>query len=192
MSKTRRIALGAVLAGVATAVAGVGLAVATTSNPTIYACAKKRDGGLRAVTGPGACSSSEYLLEWNKQGRPGEPGDQGPPGEQGPPGPPGSLPVYESVESGSWTSSEAAELVYARCDPGDLPLSGAHKLVFDGVGFGFSVVWSTPWRPAERFPEEDPETQAWTVLLFRDDPTGGLTATVDVRAVCLDLTPMRD
>lgn len=74
MSRARKMALGAVLAGVAVAVAGVGLAVATTGNPTIYACAAKVGGFLRAVNGPGACRSWEYPLQWNKEGPPGLPG----------------------------------------------------------------------------------------------------------------------
>jgi len=61
--------------------------------PTITACARLKDGRLRATSPEIACGRHERALEWNVRGKPGEPG---PPGPAGPPGEPG--PGLSSIE----------------------------------------------------------------------------------------------
>jgi hypothetical protein len=81
---------------------GAGAAIAAQgtnhkrTNGVIYACAKKANGRLRAVAGPGRCRKGEVQLSWNVQGPagpagpPGATGASGPQGVAGPPGPPGA------------------------------------------------------------------------------------------------------
>ena len=59
---------------------------------TIQACARLKDGRLRAVSTGATCRRAERPLEWNVQGPKGDegpPGADGAPGVAGPPGPPG-------------------------------------------------------------------------------------------------------
>jgi hypothetical protein len=80
-------------AGVAVAAQGTGHKPA---NVVIWACAKKENGRLRAVAGPGRCRRGEQALSWNVQGPagpagpPGATGAAGPQGAQGAAGPPGA------------------------------------------------------------------------------------------------------
>jgi len=79
-------------------VLGAGAAVAAHGTPhkrangVIWACAKKENGRLRAVAGPGRCRRGEQPLSWNVQGpagpagSPGATGATGPMGAAGPPG----------------------------------------------------------------------------------------------------------
>jgi hypothetical protein len=60
---------------------------------TIQACARLKDGRLRAVNTGATCRRTERPLEWNVQGRKG---DEGPPGPPGPPGDP--APALTSLE----------------------------------------------------------------------------------------------
>jgi hypothetical protein len=70
--------------------AGVAVAAQGTShkraNGVIWACAKKENGRLRAVAGPGRCRKGEQALAWNIQGPAGPPGADGATGAAGPPG----------------------------------------------------------------------------------------------------------
>ena len=72
---------------------GAGVAVAAQgtahkrANGVIWACAKKNNGRLRAVAGPGRCKRGEQALSWNVQG---PAGPSGPPGPAGPAGATGS------------------------------------------------------------------------------------------------------
>jgi hypothetical protein len=72
------------VAGVAVAAQGTGH---KRANGVIWACAKKENGRLRAVAGPGRCRRGEQALSWNVQGPAGPPG---PPGATGPAGPQGA------------------------------------------------------------------------------------------------------
>jgi hypothetical protein len=80
-------------AGVAVAAQGTGH---KRANGVIWACAKKENGRLRAVAGPGRCRRGEQALSWNVQGPagpsgpPGATGPAGPQGTQGAAGPPGA------------------------------------------------------------------------------------------------------
>ena len=75
-------------------VLGAGAAVAAhgtahkRANGVIWACAKKENGRLRAVAGPGRCRRGEQPLSWNVQGPAGPAGPAGSPGATGPAGPP--------------------------------------------------------------------------------------------------------
>jgi hypothetical protein len=75
---------------------GAGAAVAAQgtahkrSNGVIWACAKKENGRLRAVSGPGRCRRGEQALRWNVQGPAGPPGATGPAGATGSAGPQGA------------------------------------------------------------------------------------------------------
>jgi hypothetical protein len=60
---------------------------------TIQACARLKDGRLRAVNTGATCRHGERPLEWNIQG---PEGDEGPPGPPGPPGDP--APALTSLE----------------------------------------------------------------------------------------------
>jgi len=86
-------------------VLGAGAAVAAhgtahkRANGVIWACAKKENGRLRAVAGPGRCRRGEQPLSWNVQGSAGPAGPAGPAGSagatgavgpQGASGPPGA------------------------------------------------------------------------------------------------------
>jgi Lamin Tail Domain/Collagen triple helix repeat (20 copies) len=80
-------------------VLGAGVAVAAQgtahkrANGVIWACAKKDNGRLRAVAGPGRCRKGEQALAWNIQGPAGPPGATGATGSAGPQGsagPPGA------------------------------------------------------------------------------------------------------
>src|SRR5947207_2954129 len=80
-------------------VLGAGAAVAAQgtsqkrANGVIWACAKKENGRLRAVAGPGRCRRGEQPLSWNVQGPAGPPGSAGATGAAGPEGtagPPGA------------------------------------------------------------------------------------------------------
>jgi hypothetical protein len=77
-------------------VLGAGAAVAAQgtaqkrANGVIWACAKKENGRLRAVAGPGRCRRGEQALFWNVQGRAGSPGATGATGPMGAPGSPGA------------------------------------------------------------------------------------------------------
>jgi hypothetical protein len=70
-------------------VVGAGVAVAAQgtahkrANGVIWACAKKGNGHLRVVAGPGRCKRGEQALSWNTQG---PPGPAGPAGADGAPG----------------------------------------------------------------------------------------------------------
>jgi hypothetical protein len=81
---------------VAPLVLGAGAAVAAQgtahkrSNGVIWACAKKENGRLRAVSGPGRCRRGEQALRWNVQGPAGPPGATGPAGATGSAGPQGA------------------------------------------------------------------------------------------------------
>lgn len=183
MSKAKRLALGGILAAALVAVAGVGLAVATTGNPTIYACAKKKDGGLRAVTGPGACSSSEYLLEWNKQGVPGPQGPQGEQGPQGPPGvqgPPGTVDLYERYGVANVTTAAETVTRFVACGAGDVAISG-------GFTIDPSEVRAVPF--ADRRIFVGGGIEAWLVALKAIDGTFDVDFTLTVQVLCLARTP---
>lgn len=73
-------------------VLGAGVAVAAQgtaqkrANGVIWACAKKANGRLRAVAGPGRCRRGEQALSWNVQGPAGPPGSRGATGAAGPQG----------------------------------------------------------------------------------------------------------
>lgn len=67
---------------------GVGQAVASADNATIYAC-KDRQGNLRAVDAAADCTKNETPLEWNTEGPAGPQGIAGPQGDAGPMGPRG-------------------------------------------------------------------------------------------------------
>jgi len=101
------------LAGVLVATvvsAGVTYAVASNSTETITACAHKRTGDLRMMTGK-KCKKSERAVSWSAgaaqatQGVAGPKGDTGAPGTQGAPGSNGTSQVYVSSFSGSFTDS---------------------------------------------------------------------------------------
>lgn len=74
-------------AGVAVAAQGTAHKRATA---VIWACAKKRDGRLRTVAGPGRCRKGEQALSWNVQGPAGRAGPPGPAGATGSAGPQGA------------------------------------------------------------------------------------------------------
>ena len=71
-------------------VLGAGAAVAAQgtsqkrANGVIWACAKKENGRLRAVAGPGRCRRGEQALSWNIRGPAGPPGPPGATGDAGP------------------------------------------------------------------------------------------------------------
>jgi hypothetical protein len=66
---------------------------------TIEACARLKDGRLRAVSAAASCRRRERPLEWNIQGPKGDAGAQGADGQPGPPGPPGDpAPTLTSLE----------------------------------------------------------------------------------------------
>lgn len=101
------------LAGVLVATvvsAGVTYAVASTSSETITACAHKRTGDLRIMTGK-KCKKSERAVSWSAgapqatQGVAGPKGDTGSPGAQGEPGANGTSRMYVSSFSGGFTGS---------------------------------------------------------------------------------------
>jgi len=109
------------LAGVLVATivsAGVTYAVASNSTETITACAHKKTGDLRIMTGQ-KCKKSERVVSWSAgvaqatQGVAGPKGDTGSPGAQGVPGTDG-LPGSNGV-SQMYVSS----FIGGRTDPGD-------------------------------------------------------------------------
>lgn len=78
-----------------------GLSGAQQGGTVIYACVAP-SGTLRIVSQPGACRSTETLLQWNTAGPEGPAGPPGPQGPQGPAGPPGaSAARYVTVFTGS-------------------------------------------------------------------------------------------
>jgi hypothetical protein len=85
MNRVLSIAVAAALgAGVLGAVAFA----AASSDGTIHACAKKKNGQLR-LANVGKCRHSETAIHWNVSGPPGATGLQGPQGIQGIQGPQG-------------------------------------------------------------------------------------------------------
>jgi len=98
--------------------AGVTYAVASTSSETITACAHKKTGDLRIMTGQ-KCKKSERAVSWSAgaaqaaqgasgpKGDTGAPGTQGAPGTDGLPGSNGVSQMYVSSFTGGYT------------DPGD-------------------------------------------------------------------------
>ena len=80
-------------AAVSALAAGVALAAHGSphkrANGVIYACAKKTNGRLRIVAGPGSCLRTETPVSWNAHGPAGAPGPTGPAGVAGSRGPTG-------------------------------------------------------------------------------------------------------
>lgn len=110
------------LAGVLVATvvsAGVTYAVASTSSETITACAHKRTGDLRIMTGK-KCKKSERAVSWSAgaaqvtqgasgpKGDTGSPGSQGAPGTDGLPGSNGVSQMYVSSFTGGYADSDTS------------------------------------------------------------------------------------
>lgn len=96
--------------------AGVTYAVASTSSETITACAHKKTGALRIMTGK-KCKKSERAVSWSAgvaqaaqgvagpKGDAGSPGAQGTPGAEGLPGSNGVSQIYVSSFTGGYADS---------------------------------------------------------------------------------------
>jgi hypothetical protein len=112
MRLLRRPSPATVIAVVALVLAGSGWAVAASSPGTITACAKKRGGQLRLVTGKKKCAKSERKVSWAQAGPAGVAGPAGSPGVAGgigPTGPAGRDGSDATVGDGSVTTAKLAD-----------------------------------------------------------------------------------
>jgi len=95
---------------------GVTYAVASMSSETITACAHKKTGDLRIMTGK-KCKKSERAVSWSAgvaqatQGAWGPKGDTGSPGTQGAPGSNGISQGYWSASGGGFVSRDESGFV---------------------------------------------------------------------------------
>ena len=151
---------------------------------TIHACAKKSNGALRLVSGPGQCSPSEDQVSWNgagPQGPPGPAGPTGPTGPQGPQGPAGTsgLTGYEVVVEANHDAN-GFELHSVECPTGKVPLGGGVWINTGGQFEDRHVIGSHPYGEAftEALPpigwrarahhDGDYSLYVWAICAFAD------------------------
>ena len=143
-------------------------------NEIIHACVAK-DGALRIVALDGQCKSKETSLSWNIQG------------EQGPPGVLGFYTITSEVNVPSQSLNFGTT---ARCDLGDVVTGGGYHYVDyeDGVKseVGVGGVVAMVDRPAE---PQDGLGEGWKVNVESTRPSQVAPVTLEVIAICADLTP---
>jgi hypothetical protein len=135
MQKSKKLALGAVLA--TATVIGAGVAYAQIpSGGVITGCYSKLGGALRVVdAATTSCRSWETTLTWNQQGQPGPAGKDGTNGTNGTNGVSGYTRQHETFVLDPQTS----KMVELLCPSGTKPIGGGGHdgNVFNDKGIGF-------------------------------------------------------
>jgi hypothetical protein len=115
---------------------------ATSSVSTIRVCANKTTGDLRLLI-TNACSASERLLTWNKQGPIGARGPQGPTGPSGPQGPTGPSGEDASVATQQVTLSYLGGQTFSGID------CGAGSMTAYKPGYAYWGLFLNAWQASD-------------------------------------------
>jgi hypothetical protein len=126
----------ATLAFVVAAGGGTYAAAAATSSETIKACANKRTGDMRVLSGSKKCKGTERALKWNISGPSGAPGADGAPGLAGAKGADGAAGANgtngTNGKDGTDGSPDTAAQVLAKVTGVDGSGSGLDADLLDG------------------------------------------------------------